>query len=366
MDYLKRLRSRLRELQRPDALGQAGLGTIPLEILQQIIEHLPDSSAAAFSICCIQIKRLVGDQYLEHLAGSPSSTADFLSLVAVDLPSQIACASCQRLHKIKNAARYTSRDTFRSPTSACYLGDLAAEVPELISAHFSSTIFQMTMKRYQQGSQCTQLLNLLSYHTSTQRKDGYSKKSRADCRIIRGLLAHRLQYVFLQDALSISSFTIDPRLEICRHISFISNKSGVHIKIITISDYHLHRSGDKVVWSLRRNLNLQRGDGVSSGMITCPYCCTEFQIDFKRDLKRRIAMFFTRWKLLGAGPDDEIWKQNFKDQIRVRQGTVQLQGRPLSSVFEENEDFRFDSLLLSKENKNFNGFKSQTLPILYS
>ena len=74
----------------------------PNDLLIRIPDYLPTPSAAAFSICCMQIKRLVGDQCLEDVARQrPADTLEFLDLLALDLPDQVICYACHKLHEIK-------------------------------------------------------------------------------------------------------------------------------------------------------------------------------------------------------------------------------------------------------------------------
>ncbi len=78
-------------------------------------------------------------------------------------------------------------------------------------------------------------------------------------------------------------------------------------------------------------------------------------------------MLFTRWKNLGPGPENKVWKQhlplrfaeNLARAIMAKQLSAQaptgiraqaegqLQGGDLSSAFGDGDDFKFDSLLTS-------------------
>jgi hypothetical protein len=288
-------------------LESSVLGRIPLELLIQITEYLPVLSAAAFSISCMQIKRLIGDQYLRNLAGRPADKLAFLDILALDLPDQVVCPSCQRLHTMGNAARYTSIIRQTEPVPACLLEDRRTMVELLIGHNFSTTIFRMAMKHYQQHPECSQFLKLLSYDENTDLRYGFMDQYKVDCRIIQGFMIHRVQRIFLSARRS--SY---PHFRICDHI------------------YH-----DRDVFS------------ISSEVMRCYYCGTEYRIVLKHYPGYEIAVFFTRWKNLGTGPHDEDWKRSFQGWDRPPK-TVQFQAGDLSSVFEDSEDLKFDSLLLSK------------------
>jgi hypothetical protein len=351
MDYLKRQLSRLREWRRPAALESSVLGKIPLELLVQIIEYLPAPSAAAFSISCMQIKRLIGDPYLRNLAGRPANTLAFLDILALDLPDQVVCSSCQKLHKMENAARYISMTRQGGPAPECLSDDQYAMVEGFISINFSSTVFRMAMKRYQQNPECSQLLKLLSYDTDTRLGSSYVKQSRADCRIIQGLMIHRVQNVFLSATSSTSpAFTTDPLFEICRHLDFRTDTHSVYVATTLFCNFLPRVTDYRKVWSTACNLTGLERHNTGSGLMRCHHCWTEFRIDFKQYPGHGMAMFFTRWKNLGAGPDDEDWKRNFRPWDRLPPTAVQFQAGALSSAFENGEEFKLDSLL-SPENK---------------
>jgi hypothetical protein len=147
---------------------------------------------------------------------------------------------------------------------------------------------------------------------------------------------HRLQSVYIsRNHLSTTPFRCDsPSEMICPHITF---RTGEH--------------------------------NAGSGLRRCQECRTEYCINFRYYDGHGLALFFTRWKDLGAGPDSEVWKQHlppratsslralFESQVWDQTSVGlqnKLEARPqegdLCSAFEGSDNFEFDSLLTS-ENK---------------
>jgi hypothetical protein len=91
----------------------------------------------------------------------------FLKLVERDLQNQIVCNSCRKLHRIKDARKYTEKSHWIFPAvePECLLNDREAMVTSYIHENFSTTVFKMAMKYYQHfgyDAQTHKLLNLLS------------------------------------------------------------------------------------------------------------------------------------------------------------------------------------------------------------
>ncbi len=329
------------ERKRPAALSSSVLNKAPVEILLCIIDYLPLEAAAAFSLSCMYLKRLLGTQHLLRVSSSTKGTLALLNLLALDLPDQVACSTCNRLHTIQNLRRYnnatytaisiTNRYYFLR-TPACTEQDLGA-VSWDISRLFGTTAFKMAIKRYHQKPECTELLRIMSSKEArTIHMEDYIQQFKEECRIVQGCLLHRLQSVYvLRKRSSTVPFRINRFSErICPHISF------------TTSEH------------------------VGSGATRCQKCRTEYRIDFKYYDGHGPAMFFTRWKDLGTGPEDEVWKEHLlwsgsQSVAGLRasfispapaQTSGRLQNQPrdgdLSSAFEGSDDFRFDSLLTSK------------------
>jgi len=203
------------------------------------------------------------------------------------------------------------------------------------------------MKRYQQNLGYSQLLKLMSDGTDTRPWSSYTKQSRAEYRIIQCRMIHRMQIIIL--SATSASFTRDPFIEICRHLDFRSNTHSGYIVTTLFTPWLPRLSLYRKVWSTSWNLTSLERHNTSSGMMRCHYCWTEFRIDFRHYPGQGMAMFFTRWKNLGTGPDDEDWKRNFQPWDCLPPITIQFEAGTLHSVFENGEDFMLDSLV-SREN----------------
>jgi hypothetical protein len=290
MDYFRRLLSRSRDRRRPAALSSSILNRVPLEILVSIMDFLPSESAVAFSLSCMHLKCLLGTQHFLKVASSSKDTLALLDLLALDLPNQVVCSPCQRLHNMENLRRYNratysagrtcySYDSLRFPT--CVSRDRNSDA-SMITNLFGTTAFKMAMKRYHQRPKCTELLKIMSSKSAMTMVTGdYVWQFEEECRVVEGCLMHRLQSVYISRKCLFTTPT-----------SFKHNPpSGMicpHIKLGT-SMHHIR-----------------------SGAGRCQKCRTEYRIDFKYYDGQGLVMFFTRWKDLGNGPESEseVWTQH--------------------------------------------------------
>jgi hypothetical protein len=361
MGYLQRLLCLSRVRQRPAALASSILNKAPVDILLCIMDYLPSESAVAFSLSCMHLKRLLGTQNFLRVITSTKDTLALLNLLALDLPNQVVCSACKRLHDMQNLQRYNSAtysagstifqyDSLRFP--ACVSQDQDNDT-YLITNLFGSTAVKMAIKRYHQQPECTKLLKIMSSKAETMETKDYVRQFREECRIIQGCLIHRLQSVYISRyCLGTMPFRQNPPFEnICPHIKFRTSEHTI-----------------------------------GSGMRRCQECRTEYRIDFKYYDGHGLAMFFTRWKDLGAGPEGEVWTQHlpsraasqhlpsrvaslralFTGQVRAQTSVEpqnQLEVRPqdgdLSSAFEDSDDFKFDSLLTSANKAELFRFQKQ-------
>lgn len=172
--------------------------------------------------------------------------------------------------------------------------------------------------------------------------EDHVRQFREECRIIQECLIHRLQSVHISRK-SLGTIRRDPPSEmICPHIEFRTSEHNIE-----------------------------------SGVRRCQKYCTEYRIDFKYYDGHGLAMFFTRWKDLGAGPEGEVWKQHLRSRVASlgrlftsqarAQTSVELQNQievwpqdgDLSSAFEGSDDFKFDSLLTSGNKAELFRFQKQ-------
>jgi F-box domain len=361
MDYLRRLLCRSRERQRPAALSASILNKVPVEILVYILDYLPPESAVAFSLSCMHLKYLLGTQHFLRVA-STEDTLALLNLLALDLPNHVVCSTCKRLHNMENLRRYNS--TTCSAGSTTYQYD-SLRFPACVSQDrnnntytvtnlFGATAFKMAIKRYHQQPECTELLKIMSSKVAeTMETKSYVQQFREECRVVQGCLMHRRQSVYIsRKCLTTMPFRLGPPSErICPHIKF------------GISEHN-----------------------IGSGVRRCQECRTEYCINFKYYDGHGLAMFFTRWKDLGPGPESEVWTQHLLPESEVQRSRLaslralfdpsvraqtsvgpqtQVEVRPqagdLSSAFGDSDDFKFDSLLTSRNEAELFRFQKQML-----
>lgn len=206
MDSIKRLFKRLllffqertKQLSRyiaaqtPEALESSPLGMLPTEILQQVARHLPTISAASFSLSCRYIYFSIGNQHLKNLATSHQETLVFLNLLEQDLQNQIVCYPCRKLHKIKDARKYTQNGQHNAREEPyCLSKDRRMRVTFYIHDDFSTTVFKMAIKHHRHfgyNTQSRQLLKLLSYEHSGTWGSAWVTNKKAECQIKRNSL----------------------------------------------------------------------------------------------------------------------------------------------------------------------------------
>jgi hypothetical protein len=161
------------------------------------------------------------------------------------------------------------------------------------------------------------------------------RQLREECRVVQGQLMHRLQSVDISRKCSTAMPSRHnlPSEMICPHVNF---RKSVH------------------------NIGVKR----------CQECCTDYRIDFKHYDGHGWALFFTRWKNLGAGPESEVWRQHLLprpaspiwSQTSVGLQT-QVEDQPededLPTAFGDSDAFKFDSLLTSRNKADLFRFKEQ-------
>jgi hypothetical protein len=320
------------------------------------MDYLPSESAVAFSLSCMHLKCLLGTQHFLKVTSSTKDTLALLNLLALDLPNHVVCSACKRLHNMENLRKYNGATYSAGSTSYQYASlRLSACVSHdrenntyAITNLFGTTAFKMAIKRYHQHPECTELLKIMSSKAAKTMEMGeYVRQYREECRVVQGCLMHRLQSVYIsRKCLTTTPLRRDlPSEKICPHIKFRK------------SEYK-----------------------IGSGLKRCQECRTEYRIDFENYDGHGLAIFFTRWKDLGDGPEGEVWKQHLpptalaslraafenRDRAQTSMGLqTQIDVRPqdgnLSSAFGDGDDFKFDSLLTSGNKAELFRFQKQCL-----
>jgi hypothetical protein len=204
MDYLRRPLSRSRERQRPTALSSSIFNKVPVDILVHIMDYLPSESAVASSLSCMHLKCLLGTQHFSRVTSSTKNTLALLNLLVLDLPNDVVCSVCTRLHNMENLLRYNCVTYSANSTTSQYnslrlpacVGQDWNKKAYAITGLIGTTAFKMAIKRYHQQPECTKLLKIMSSKEAKIMKTGdYVRQFREECRVVQGCLMHRLQSV---------------------------------------------------------------------------------------------------------------------------------------------------------------------------
>lgn len=326
---------------RPNALEFSTLSKLPTEIILQISRLLPPESAASFSICCRPIYFALETQYLEDLRpmeGSPGLHRErLLKLLEADLPDHIICGFCKKLHAINKARRHLYSNSDYNNHLKCWKVDYESFTSFFIHEEFSSSIFEMTMKRYRQGSEYSDLLDLLSLKTITRCHIGYVQQQTAAAKLIDGSLIIREQKIFMIPATQPIPFPWDANFVICRHISFLTIKHlNRYLRDIRVPD-----------WKIQKGyLNGER-------VMRCRYCRSEYQIDFKQFGRHGNAMYVTKWLDLGQGPLECNYRSHLRNADALSGRQIEFDSGSICAAFEGRGQFDFDSdaVINSKDRK---------------
>jgi hypothetical protein len=326
---------------RLNALEFSTLSNLPMEIILQISRLLPPESAASFSICCRPLYFALGTQYLEDLKPMEGSTGmhreRFLKLLEGDLPDHIICGFCKKLHAMNKARRHLHSNGDYFNHLKCWKVDYESMTSLYIHEEFSSSVFEMTMKRYRQGSEYSDLLDLLSLKTTTHFRLGYVEQRTAAAKLIDGSLVVREQKTFMIPATQPIPFPWDASFVICLHITFFTIKDlNRYLRDIRVSD-----------WKIRKGyLNGER-------VIRCRYCRSEYQIDFKQFGRRGNAMYVTKWLDLGQGPLEYICRNHLNNADGLPWRQIKFDSGSICAAFEGRGQFDFDSdaIISSKDRK---------------
>lgn len=224
---------------RPVALESSPLANLlPLDIIYGILSHVPVSTAAVFSISCMQLHRLTGDNYIKQL--SNDSLILCLKLLSKDLPGHILCSTCKKLHQLRDAQYFTCI-VGRRPEEipACIYQSLRNSHKELslqrvIGSNFSTTLVKMAFKQHEKGPNCRKILDLMCYDSTPIDNTGnYLWQVKDTVYLQQGKMTIHSQSVHIT-ARSRTSFvfrepTYLPK-QICRHHTLKNEDEGAWCK----------------------------------------------------------------------------------------------------------------------------------------
>jgi hypothetical protein len=318
-----RLWRRPQPQHRPVALKSSVLGTLPNEIILQIISFLPPESAASFSLCCLQIYSRLGRECLKSLEEEPSDRFKFLAILEREHSEYMLCYYCKKLHKIclpEQYLLYWTPDIFQT----CAGKLLLCWKEEnrhwgYLHPDFSFAVVQMAMKRYHQGRDYSDLLKGLSRNARSRQtgRDFWQHKSLA--RIIDGSFLYREQFI-LGTPRSELNERFDS-IQICPHIRIGYGDTTAMIGCTPLEPQWIRQ---------------------------CKYCLTEFQIDFTEVEESGPVVVITKWMDLGSGcsPDDPLLRTKIGEG-----GRVWYDPGFICPAFQQQVQPKFESFV-SQEDKN--------------
>ncbi|KAF7858544.1 hypothetical protein EAF04_009144 [Stromatinia cepivora] len=316
------------------------LANVPVEVFLLILNHIPPSSAILLSLTCKTFRPL-GNDYSEALSKNAPEKSLLLSFIAKDLPQQIACHSCNRLHNMEDAVRYyQARENVpaklqqRPRALQCRLDTcLELDYEQLIDEEFSPNLFHMAMKRSLHDPDCEQFLDILSRGSTDEFDlDGWIKESQTDCRIVQGSFIHRAQKAWVSDNNRPALFGLS--MEPCAHMEVFYINGYIYTRAYALAAFH-----DDDEKSQRIPFNHRKPE-ITLDLMKCNRCSTQCQLTMKTLPGQGIAIYITRWADLGSSILDEKWKRYFNRVIPDFGYQVQPDSRILSSAFENDGGFR--------------------------
>lgn len=355
-------------IARPNALESSPFRELPLELICHIASYLPLESVGSLSLSCLHLYSCLKMMYLQPLKEAEYSVMNrFLHLLERDLPAHIVCPECNKLHYMPFAERHLASQLYSPPSKdslKCRIADYSkGHYIGGIPGGFSSTIFRMAMKSHRQGKDTTTLLRLLSYRNMDKYQIGFVQLHTAEARICHssicdssncdGSLFVREQKVFMIPASEKTPLPWCGGFGICRHIP-------------------LTEMLDLYWWGIRVP-QADEIDGYENkqGIIYCQHCHTEFRVDFKSYGEAGNALFITQWMDLGQGRDANDFKlrnrlngsERRKKVRRSEPFSRSYQRGSICAAFEQNTEFKFDSLLTEKDKKELRMLSNWSWPI---
>jgi hypothetical protein len=292
----------------------------------------------------------LGTRYLDQLRAKNHRHARlaFLDLLQRDLPCQILCHYCRRLHSSTESRHNTRWD---GKLARCTREDDDSYVDEYIQDGFSSATFQSAMKLHRYGLNCSKQLSLLTgFHSSFEIGHNYQWESTP--RIVNGhfLLRHQAWFLFPVgwDVRLPSTVVAD----VCPHWT-LDSYSG-----------HSTRLETKIACRMSHwdDVRLNSRCRTCSGLFQCKRCPTEFQIDVKDFLENGVALILTRWLDLGEGrtPLDPRYASHvIHKHCRRYSVPVRFEAGSIRAAF-EGGDFDIETLLTPKHKEHL--FMQNPLP----
>ncbi|KFY46343.1 hypothetical protein V494_00486 [Pseudogymnoascus sp. VKM F-4513 (FW-928)] len=271
---------------------------LPAELFLKIANFLPLSSAASLTLTCRSSLRILGTQCTDLLQSSGWRwRAQFLYLLAKDMPGQIACRECQKIH---SDTLHQLRDA--APVVEDYYGQ---NLSLYIHPEFDSHAFRQAMNLHHNGLDNREILSSLSPSGIFPQPD-HTKQWEVKPKIVNGHYLIRCKTHFLYPD-GIKGKTAD--IDTCICPGYYTENS--HAVCAATKDFPTWGEALAVPTRLPGKLacrakhwddaHLNANCETCSGLFYCNCCPTEFELDTEAFGERGVALTITRWLDLGEG-----------------------------------------------------------------
>jgi hypothetical protein len=320
--------------------AKSHLEKLPTEVLLNIVKFLPLHCAALLTLSSKSLQYKVGNEYLRnfstmekfkfknghdrYLRANSAMTHNqveyckFLNLLSEDLPDEVFCHFCQKIHTPKKTNVGWVERHAGLERRECYF--LQADIQYGRSFNFPT--INLALKRARQGlDPSKQLLSLSETFVVRQRHRLY--RSSLQARIVeQRLYVRAIHRLFVPRKIIPSLPTSDWTLRICGHLEsrggFPEQPLSGHL-LRTLAKYH-------------GNGCITEKAGV---LIQCRDCKTELCIEAEEKGKVGVQLVVTVWQDFGSGvqPFDFDFYSHFIDRA-YRQKPVKFTASSIRDTFE--------------------------------
>ncbi|TAQ86372.1 hypothetical protein B7494_g5287 [Chlorociboria aeruginascens] len=284
------------------------LARLPPELIVHMVQFLPLSSAALFTLSCRAIYNILGTHYWTSLwtEGQHPQHIEFLSQLSKDLPPDyIPCYHCRVLHfcSLGDSHHSSYWVPFELYGSLCRAAESNGRVSKYFHSNFNFRIFQMAMKRHRLGLDYEPWLKYLSLESTTCRiNEKFPSEFKADVKIVDDSLLFRSQRVILiPPGLTIRGVDHNT-FDLCPHIRFMDYGGRANLP-------------ETAGCTLNHQHGLQRCIR-KSRIVPCTACPTEYEFSFEECEEFGVAVIITKWMDLGEGQTilDPKWLSHLDEE----------------------------------------------------
>ncbi|KAH8816092.1 hypothetical protein F5884DRAFT_774905 [Xylogone sp. PMI_703] len=322
------------------------LFNFPAELVSDVVKFLPPESKTAISFTChyfhAEFEKETVNPFLDLKHRQKDEFYNFLALIEKEFPDHVPCATCRCLHHItaQDVSQYIpklGRSSLDDPYLQIHRG--RNESYDGMAWYYSTPIFLMTMKRFRQGRDCTEFLELMSPKELRFCNPLTIEWSSSIAKICAPRLLVRHQVMFTQ---SPTKYQVSWRRQLCPHLMM-----DIALGRVTFMDETkaLPPPGTDDVNKYYKSISCVMKE---SELYQCPYCYTEFQIDFRKLGENSSVMYCTMWQDFGEGTSEfePKWLSHIKHsplrEANFEPGSIKME-------FEGGCEFEADSVITSAE-----------------